>query len=95
MERPETHEPARPAAGAVTSGSVRIRVRYIFGLREADRDRPQRLNLPPGTTVFEVLRQLGLSALELLPAVNGETVPDGAVLHDGDELILIPAIQGG
>ncbi len=74
---------------------MHVQVRYIFALRDGDRDRPRRLALPPGATVFEALQALGLSALELLPAVNGEQVPDATVLRDGDELILIPAIQGG
>ena len=53
------------------------------------------LELPPGSTVFEALRRLGLSALELHAAVNGESAADGTVLRDGDEMILIPSIQGG
>jgi molybdopterin converting factor small subunit len=45
--------------------------------------------------VFEALQRLGLSALELHAAVNGESAADGTVLRDGDEMILIPSIQGG
>ena len=45
--------------------------------------------------MFEALRRLGLSALELHAAVNGESAADGTVLRDGDEMILIPSIQGG
>ena len=74
---------------------VRVRVRYVFGLRDRDGERERTLSLPPRTTVFDVLQALGLSALELLPAVNGETVQDSTILGDGDELLLIPAIQGG
>jgi len=33
--------------------------------------------------------------LELHAAVNGESAPDGTILRDGDEVTLIPAIQGG
>jgi sulfur carrier protein ThiS len=51
--------------------------------------------MPPGTTVFEALQRLGLSSLELHAAVNGESAADGTVLREGDELVLIPAIQGG
>jgi sulfur carrier protein ThiS len=88
--------PMAPAETPLTGGTdVRVRVRYIFGLRDRDGERERTLVLPARTTVFEVLQMLGLSALELLPAVNGETVPDGSVLADGDELLLIPAIQGG
>jgi len=45
--------------------------------------------------VFEALQHLGVSCLELHAAVNGESAADGTVLHDGDEMTLIPAIQGG
>lgn len=72
-----------------------VRVRYLFGLRDRERENQRTLELAAGTTVFEVLQQLGLSSLELHPAVNGRSVPDTAALQDGDELILIPGIQGG
>ena len=73
-----------------------VTVKYIFGLaRAADGRDALALELPAGATVFEALRQLGVSALELHAAVNGESAADGTVLRDGDEVILIPAIQGG
>ncbi len=73
-----------------------VTVKYVFGLaRGADGRDTLSLELPPGATVFEALRRLGLSALELHAAVNGESAADGTVLRDGDEMILIPSIQGG
>lgn len=73
-----------------------VTVRYVFGLaRTADGRDTLTLELPPGSTVFEAIRQLGLSALEIHAAVNGESAADGTVLRDGDEMILIPSIQGG
>ncbi len=73
-----------------------VRVRYLFGLaRGAEGGDEIRLELPGGATVFEVLQRLGVSALELHAAVNGESAGDGTVLRDGDEVTLIPAIQGG
>jgi molybdopterin converting factor small subunit len=75
---------------------VVVRVKYVFGLaRAADGRDTLELELPPGATVFEALRRLDLSTLELHAAVNGESAGDGTVLHDGDEVVLIPAIQGG
>jgi sulfur carrier protein ThiS len=75
---------------------VLVTVKYVFGLaRAADGRDTLALELPPGSTVFEALRQLGLSALELHAAVNGESAADGTVLREGDEVILIPSIQGG
>lgn len=74
---------------------MKVRVRYLFALRDRERENEQTIEVPSGTTVFEVIQQLGLSTLELHPAINGCSVPDAAMLQDGDELILIPGIQGG
>jgi len=77
-------------------GGVVVTVKYIFGLtRSVDGRETLTLELPPGSTGFEAIRRLGLSALELHAAVNGESAADGTVLRDGDEMILIPSIQGG
>jgi sulfur carrier protein ThiS len=75
---------------------VRVTVRYVFGLTcGADGRETMTLELPGDATVFEALRRLGVSSLELHAAVNGESAADGTVLRDGDEVTLIPAIQGG
>jgi sulfur carrier protein ThiS len=75
---------------------VVVRVKYVFGLARGGEGRDTlELELPAGATVFEALRRLGVSALELHAAVNGASAADGTVLRDGDEVILIPAIQGG
>jgi sulfur carrier protein ThiS len=73
-----------------------VTVRYIFGLaRGPDGQEAIRLVLPGGATVFDAMQRLGVSALEVHAAVNGVSAADGSVLHDGDEVTLIPAIQGG
>lgn len=75
---------------------MRVTVTYVFGLARAAGSRAGTpVEMPPGTTVFEALQRLGLSSLELHAAVNGESAADGTVLREGDELVLIPAIQGG
>ena len=57
-----------------------VTVKYVFGLaRGADGRDTLTLELPPGSTVFEAIRQLGLSALELHAAVNGESAADGTI----------------
>ncbi len=75
--------------------TIRVRVKYIFGLRQRDGDSECVLELPDCSSVFQILQELGLSHLELLPAINGERANDSTRLQDGDELVLIPAIQGG
>jgi sulfur carrier protein ThiS len=73
-----------------------VTVRYLFGLACGSEARPAAtLGLAPGATLFEALQRLGVSTLELHAAVNGVSVADGTVLEDGDEVVLIPAIQGG
>lgn len=73
-----------------------VTVRYVFGLgRGPGGGHEVRLEVPGDTTVFGVMQRLGVSGLELHAAVNGESAPDGRVLRDGDEVTLIPAIQGG
>ena len=74
---------------------MRVRVRYLFGIRGREGENERTLDVPPGTTVFEAMREAGLSSLELHPALNGRSVSDTTTLQDGDELVLIPGIQGG
>lgn len=73
-----------------------VTVKYLFGLARGPAGCDEmRLELPRGATVFEAMQHLGVSSLELHAAVNGESAADATVLHDGDEVTLIPAIQGG
>lgn len=74
---------------------MQVKVKYIFGIRDRGGDNVEALELAPGTTVFQVMQRLGMASLEVHPALNGQSVPDSTVLKDGDELILIPGIQGG
>lgn len=73
-----------------------VTVRYVFGVvPTGEGGSVTRLELPRSATVFEVMQRLGVSGLELHAAVNGESATDLTVLRDGDDLTLIPAIQGG
>jgi molybdopterin converting factor small subunit len=73
-----------------------VTVRYVFGLACGSDGRDAlRLELPAGATLFAAMQRLGVSSLELHAAVNGESAGDATVLRDGDEVTLIPAIQGG
>lgn len=74
---------------------IRIHVKYVFGILVDKGPRERTLEVAAGSTVLEVLRALDLSRIELLAVVNGEMVSDQTILCDGDELTVIPAIQGG
>ena len=51
--------------------------------------------LPRGTTVADVIAQLGLPDEPRVVFVNGRHAPDDAVLTDGDRLAIFPPVAGG
>lgn len=55
-----------------------------------------RLDLPPGTTVGQVVHSLRVpDDLERLTVVNGRDAGPDQVLSDGDVLSLFPPLAGG
>jgi len=75
--------------------SVRVTVRLFAGLRE--RAGRGKLELDDVASVDAVWERLGLGDEPpgLLYAVNREYVTRGHVLHDGDEVAVIPPVSGG
>lgn len=75
--------------------SVRVTVRLFAGLRE--RAGRGKLELDDVARVDAVWERLGLGDEPpgLLYAVNREYVTRGHVLHDGDEVAVIPPVSGG
>jgi molybdopterin synthase catalytic subunit len=81
---------------------VQVTVRYFAALRERVGRAAERLALPAGATAADALAALAQQHPALataLPqvrcAVNQEYVASDTVLHDGDELALIPPVSGG
>ncbi len=75
--------------------SVRVTVRLFAGLRErAGRARLELDDVASVDAVWERL-DLGDEPPGLLYAVNREYVTRGHVLHDGDEVAVIPPVSGG
>lgn len=79
-----------------------IRVRLFAILRDRAGAAETSLDLPPGSTVAQALAPLLGQLPSLGPdlprcgyAVNHAYVPPHTVLHDGDELALIPPVSGG
>lgn len=60
------------------------------------RDLP-RVHLPPGSTVNDLLRLLGVPTVDGRPlvSINGFYERDDAVLSDGDRLQLLRTVVGG
>jgi MoaE-MoaD fusion protein len=81
---------------------MKIQVRYFAVLRERLRSDGEEIELPEGTTVGGALAALG-ERQEMFrglrdrcqTAVNQTMVRQDEVLHDGDELALIPPVAGG
>ena len=55
--------------------------------------------LPDGSTVVQAVAELTAAAAGVAAAVNGDVVPRGAwagtALHDGDQVEVVTAVQGG
>lgn len=77
---------------------IRVNARLFSILRHrqdgALRDRVT-LELPEGSTVTDLLRQLQAPEIGILISINGEQAEETTVLQDGDEVELIPAVAGG
>ena len=55
--------------------------------------------LPDGATMAEAVTELTAAATGVAAAVNGDVVPRGSwtvtFLHDGDQVEVVTAVQGG
>jgi sulfur-carrier protein len=79
---------------------VKVEVRLFATLSSflppASRDGAVRLEVPPDSTVHDVLQQLGVPAdLERVALVNGTDAPAERPLQPGDVLTVFPPLAGG
>jgi sulfur-carrier protein len=79
---------------------VRVEVRLFATLSSflppASRDGAVLLEVPPDSTVHDVLQQLGVPAdLERVALVNGTDATAERALHAGDVLTVFPPLAGG
>jgi len=81
---------------------MHVRVLYFGIVRERLGLREETLELPPGSTVQDLLRTLagrhagfGTGAASLRVAVNEEYVDSTATLSENDEVAIIPPVSGG
>ena len=86
---------------ATPGATIRITLVCFSHVRDALGEASVRLELPRGSTAGDVERHVRalapekLGALPLRLAVNQELVERDAPLHDGDEVALLPPVQGG
>jgi molybdopterin synthase sulfur carrier subunit len=79
---------------------MRISVKLYATLRRYKPDLPRgaglSLEVPPGTTVSQVVEQLGIpDAAPLVAMVNNAVCKVDYVLAEGDRLSLFPPVAGG
>lgn len=91
---------AKPSGGAAPVGSVVVRL--FSRAQDAVGDASLRLEIADGETVRSLLDRLDAAYPALAPfrasllvAVNFEYVPPDRALAPGDEIALIPPVQGG
>lgn len=79
---------------------MKVKVRFFASCREIAGQPQVELELTKGETVSSVLNKIRhdfprLSLADILVAVNQEFAAPGYVLHEGDEVALIPPVSGG
>ena len=76
---------------------MKVAVRLFAGLRELAGTRTTEIDLPVGSTAADVwpALELGAEPPGLLLAVNKGYAARDTILHDGDEVALIPPVSGG
>jgi len=57
--------------------------------------RPRAFELPEGTTVADLIAQLGLPDEPRIVFIGGRHAPEDTVLSDGDRLAIFPPVAGG
>lgn len=92
----------RDRVRVVVEGDMQVRVRFFAVHREATGQTSYEADVPAGARAHEVMRllvqrfpSLGSHASGSAYAVNQTVVPGDTVLHDGDELALLPPMAGG
>jgi molybdopterin converting factor small subunit len=82
-------------------GAISVRLRCFSHVRQAFGAVEVTLSLPAGATAADLEREVRarlpdeLGSLALRVAINQEIVEDAAPLHDGDEVAVLPPVQGG
>jgi len=81
---------------------MRVRVRYLGPLREITKRGYEHISIPGGMSLSSLItmiraRHPEIDRIEFSVALNGDLIPseDMSILHDGDEIALIPPVSGG
>ncbi|MDP6777564.1 MAG: molybdopterin converting factor subunit 1 [Candidatus Latescibacteria bacterium] len=81
---------------------MKVKVLFFASCREVIGNREREVELDPGNTVADLVRQLssqhprfGEMAASVMVSVNQDYVDSGRELVDGDEIAFIPPVSGG
>jgi molybdopterin converting factor subunit 1 len=81
---------------------MRVKVLYFAVLRDLCGQSTEEIDLPAGESVGTLLKRLALRSTaqnklwdSIAVAVNQEYAQSDLVLHDGDEVALLPPVSGG
>lgn len=76
---------------------MQIHLRLFAGLRQAAGFKEKVIELPDGATVADLLAELpeSISGRTFNVAVNQSYTERNTVLHEGDEVALLPPVSGG
>ncbi len=79
---------------------MKITISFFAQSREIVGKSQMEFELPEGEKISQLLNRLqqqfsGLRDIQIMMAVNTEYVEDSYRLHDGDQVALIPPINGG
>ena len=78
------------------NANVKIQLKLYATLRKFTPDDDDELNIEPGSSVGDILKQLGIPATEAkLVFINGKKGAIDTVLKGGERLGIFPPVGGG
>ena len=82
--------------------SIQVKLLYFGQARDASGVREEKLSFPDGASVWDLVNKVSASheGIELIRgilkvAVNEEIAELAQLLHDGDDIALLPPVAGG
>lgn len=82
--------------------SIHVKLLYFGQARDASGTREEDLSFPDGASVWDLMNRVSASheGIEMIRgilkvAVNEEIAEPGRLLHDGDDVALLPPVAGG
>jgi len=91
-----------PAMQASTGTAIQVRIRLFASLRELTGESTVQMEIPAGSRAADVWAAcvqrwpaLAMRRQSTVLAVNQEFAKADVIIHDGDEVALLPPVSGG